>query len=90
MTTQYDPRSDYLSNLPLRFVERDPIDDILASELQSVVSCSLCLRTFRGGAWIEAEEAIRELRSFERSAPLPLEPGLCDDCIARIRTRREA
>jgi hypothetical protein len=56
----------------------------------SVVACSLCLRVHRDGVWIEAEEAIRELRSYEFSAPLPLEPGLCDECADNLRARRAA
>ena len=56
----------------------------------SVVACSLCLRVHRDGTWIEAEEAIRELRSYEFSAPLPLEPGLCDECGDGVRARRAA
>jgi hypothetical protein len=65
------------------------LKSVPAPEL-SVIACSLCLRVRRDGTWIEAEEAIRELRSYEFSAPLPLEPGLCDECHDRVRARRAA
>jgi hypothetical protein len=42
----------------------------------------------RGEEWIAAEEAIREARTFERSTPPRLLPGLCDDCFDAIAARR--
>jgi hypothetical protein len=54
----------------------------------AVVACSICLRVLRGSAWVEAEEAIRELRSFERRDPVRLGPGLCNDCCDRVAERR--
>ena len=53
-----------------------------------VVACSICLRVRRETEWIEPEEAIRELRSFELQAPLPLAPGLCDGCSHDVAARR--
>jgi hypothetical protein len=54
----------------------------------SLVSCSICLRVLRGSEWIEAERAIRALRSYELDAPPRLEPGLCDLCAHAIGRRR--
>jgi hypothetical protein len=54
----------------------------------AVVACSLCLRVFHDDSWMEAEEAIRTLRSYELPAPLALEPGLCDECAESVRARR--
>jgi hypothetical protein len=60
------------------------------SPLLSVVACALCLRVQLDSGWIEAEEAIRELRSYDLPSPIGLEPGLCDRCRAAISARRGA
>jgi hypothetical protein len=51
-------------------------------------ACSLCLRVLRGPGWVPAEQAIRELRSFECDAPPRLLPGLCAPCVESINGRR--
>jgi hypothetical protein len=53
-----------------------------------LVACSLCLRVLRASEWIEADQAIRELRTFELPAPLRLQPGLCDLCAELVARRR--
>jgi len=53
-----------------------------------LVTCSICLRVQRESGWVEAEEAIRELRTFELRAPLRLGSGLCDDCSDDLAERR--
>jgi hypothetical protein len=53
-----------------------------------LVTCSICLRVRRAAGWVEAEEAIRELRTYELREPIHLRPGLCDDCIDAIEERR--
>ena len=53
-----------------------------------LVTCSICLRVLRGAKWVDAEEAIRELRSFDRPQPLRLGHGLCDDCTDELAERR--
>jgi hypothetical protein len=53
-----------------------------------LVTCSLCLRVHRGSAWLEAEKVIRELRSYELSAPPRLKPGVCEPCAEAILGRR--
>ena len=56
------------------------------------VGCSSCLRVQRGATWVEAEEVIRELRSYELPDAPRIRPGLCDRCRATLdaRRRREA
>jgi hypothetical protein len=54
----------------------------------TLTACSLCLRVLQGGEWIDAETAIRELRSFEHHEPPQLEPGLCAHCAESIHQRR--
>jgi hypothetical protein len=46
----------------------------------SLVTCSICLRVLHETGWIAAEDAIRELRTFDLPEPVRLAPGLCDDC----------
>ena len=52
------------------------------------VTCSLCLRVRRGSAWVESEDVITELRSYELDAPPRLLPGVCDECADAIFDRR--
>jgi hypothetical protein len=53
-----------------------------------LIACSLCLRVQRGSAWVEAEDVIRELRSYEFPATPRLRPGMCDACADAILGRR--
>lgn len=53
-----------------------------------LVACSLCLRVRRGSAWVEPEDVITELRSYDLEAPPRLLPGVCDDCADAIFDRR--
>jgi hypothetical protein len=53
-----------------------------------LVTCSLCLRVRRGSDWVEPEDVITELRSFDLAAPPRLLPGVCDDCADAIFDRR--
>ena len=50
--------------------------------------CSLCLRVRRGSEWLEPEQVIRELRTYELDAPPDLNPGVCDLCAESIFSRR--
>jgi hypothetical protein len=54
-----------------------------------LVACSLCLRVHQDSGWIEAGEAIRRLRTFDRSE-VRLEPGICDRCSELIARRRNS
>jgi hypothetical protein len=56
----------------------------------SLVTCSLCLRVLRGDEWIDAEQAIRALRSYDLPSPVSLAPGLCDECRDELAERRAA
>src|SRR5256885_14713781 len=53
-----------------------------------LVACSLCLRVRRDSAWVEPEDVITELRSYDLEAPPRLLPGVCDDCADAIFDRR--
>jgi hypothetical protein len=59
-----------------------------AESRNGLITCSLCLRVLRGAEWIEAERAIRELRSYELEAPPRLESAVCDHCAEAILSRR--
>jgi hypothetical protein len=56
---------------------------------ESLVVCTLCLSVLRGASWVEAEEVIRELRSFELPELPRLVSGRCNDCSEEIQSRRE-
>jgi hypothetical protein len=53
-----------------------------------VIACSLCLRVLHESGWIDAHDAIRELRTFALPAPVGLDPGLCDQCLDAVAARR--
>jgi hypothetical protein len=53
-----------------------------------LVTCSGCLRVQRGSSWIEAEDIINELRTYELAEPPRLRPGLCDRCRGILSARR--
>ena len=53
-----------------------------------LVTCSLCLRVRRGSDWIEADEVIRELRSYELPDLPRLQSAVCEDCTDAILDRR--
>jgi hypothetical protein len=53
-----------------------------------LVTCSLCLRVRRGADWVEPEEVITELRSYELVAPPKLLPAIFDACADAIFDRR--
>lgn len=55
---------------------------------QGLATCSICLRVWRGSEWIDAEQAIIELRTFAHGEPVRLAPGLCDDCREELAERR--
>ena len=53
-----------------------------------LITCSVCLRVLDGTTWIEAEEAIANLRTFELPDAPRLEAALCEHCVESIRSRR--
>ena len=63
-----------------------PID--LQMPVAGLVTCSICLRVQRASGWVAAEEAIRELRTYDFREPVQLMPGICDDCSDEIDERR--
>jgi hypothetical protein len=61
-----------------------------AKQQADLVTCSLCLRVRRGSEWREAEEVIRDLRSYELEAPPRLHSAVCEVCAESIFSRRVA
>ena len=57
-------------------------------EVQHLVACSVCLRVRVAGTWIEADELIRRLRTFEFDDVVRLSSALCERCEAELRLRR--
>ena len=53
-----------------------------------LITCSLCLRVRQGSEWMEAEQVIRAIRSYELELPPRLQPAVCDSCAESIATRR--
>jgi len=73
---------------PSEVVLLRPLPAELESPLEGLVTCSICLRVQRGSTWVEAEELIRDLRTFDLSSPVHLEPGICSACSDGIAERR--
>lgn len=76
MTVQYQHNRGRVT--PLRRVRSRP----------RLLACSVCLRVQQRGKWIEADEAIRRLRTFEIEQVVRLGGGLCERCEAELRLRR--
>jgi hypothetical protein len=57
---------------------------------ESFTVCTVCMRVLRGAGWVNVEEVIREVRSFELSLAPSLESGMCPDCSEAIALRRAA
>ena len=62
----------------------------LRRRLSRLVACSVCLRVWKDGAWIEAGEVIRRLRTFEHEGVVRLGGALCDRCEGELRLRRRS
>jgi hypothetical protein len=52
------------------------------------VTCSICLGVQREYGWVSADEAIRDLRTYELVEPLRLTPAVCDQCTENLAERR--
>jgi hypothetical protein len=57
---------------------------------KSLIMCTLCQRIQRADEWVEMEQAIRELRSYELDFVPQLHGAICDDCGDAIARRRRA
>jgi hypothetical protein len=55
-----------------------------------LIACSVCLRVWQSGEWIEAGEAIGRLRTFEHEDVVGLGGALCDRCEMELRLRRRS
>jgi hypothetical protein len=53
-----------------------------------LTTCSICLRVRRDGEWVDAEDVIREIRSYELETPPHLHDAVCEDCADSIFNRR--
>jgi hypothetical protein len=50
--------------------------------------CPICLRVLRGSEWLEAEQVIRDIRSYELDELPELSSTVCDPCVESIYSRR--
>ena len=57
--------------------------------MQLLVACAWCER-IRLDGWVEAEDALRRLRTFEWPEPPSFSHGVCDNCLGELVRRREA
>ena len=55
-----------------------------------LVVCSVCLRVHVDGAWMEADDLIRRLRTFELGDVVRLGGALCEPCETELRVRRHS
>jgi hypothetical protein len=51
--------------------------------------CSICLRVRRGSEWLDAEDVIRDIKSYDDHLPR-LHGEVCSDCVETIARRRTA
>lgn len=52
-----------------------------------LIVCSICLRVRRGSEWLDAEDVIRDIKSYDDQLPR-LDGALCSDCAHAIARRR--
>jgi hypothetical protein len=52
-------------------------------------ACAWCDRIDVGGHWLEPDAAIRQLRTYEWSAPPAFTHGVCESCLATLLQKRE-
>jgi len=52
-----------------------------------LIACSICLRVRRGSEWLDAEDVIRDVKSYEHELPR-LRGAICDSCAETISHRR--
>jgi hypothetical protein len=64
--------------IPFRLRRRSP----------RLVACSVCLRVRDSGAWVDAGEVIRRLRTFEHEDVVRLAGALCERCELELRLLR--
>ncbi len=72
----------------IRETERQLLTVYRALRRREVPTCSVCLRVELHGRWLEAENAIRELRTYERAALPRLGAAVCPSCEETIAYRR--
>jgi hypothetical protein len=59
----------------------------VATVMNDLIVCSICLRVRRRAEWLDAERVISEIRSYD--AELPQFRGVvCDRCTTEISRRR--
>ena len=54
----------------------------------SFSTCSICLSVLHEGCWLDVDEAINALRTYEHESIPRLKSGLCDRCETGVRRRR--
>jgi hypothetical protein len=52
-----------------------------------LIACSICLRVRSGSDWLDAEDVIRDIRSYDDDLPR-LRGAVCNDCAELILRRR--
>jgi len=52
-------------------------------------ACSICLRIFIAGEWVESEELIKTFRTYELSTVPRFLDGICVVCVGARRERRQ-
>jgi hypothetical protein len=52
-----------------------------------LIACSICLRVRRSSEWLDAEDVIRDIKSYDDELPR-LHGAVCDDCAEAISRRR--
>jgi hypothetical protein len=54
---------------------------------EPLVVCNVCLRVLSGEQWVDAEDVIREIRSFDLPSLPTLLSSLCTNCSEALHTR---
>lgn len=61
-----------------------------ATDTRLLTVCAWCERVRVAGRWLEMDDAISRLRTFEWAAPPDLTHGICEDCYERLAEETRA
>jgi hypothetical protein len=63
------------------------ITDADIPNAERILQCGRCAKVNLGAAWVDEEEAVRELRTFDRPALPRFPSAVCPHCLAHRGVR---
>lgn len=89
-TDEIEFASRLLRTEPRPLVPLIALDRMRPSSQQNLSMCSWCKSVLTEQAWVEVEEAVRQLRLFATDAMPRISHGICPDCSKRLLSTEPA